>query len=135
MQIKLIDWAVDILEGKDVTTEVTELCQALGGVNPSKLSRLCTAISALLWECSKYILKEVSLLPQIFTQLGMNEAIIPVFTKVGVIDVDLSHRMHLKLVSVCRASLTTNDDLPVSKIHSDWIPCPMAIYHGDWMSF
>jgi hypothetical protein len=47
-QLKIIDLSMEILEGNDVNEQLRELCEQLG-VNPGKISRLCTAVSALLW--------------------------------------------------------------------------------------
>lgn len=47
-QVKIIDLSMEILEGNDISDALRELCEQLGA-NPSKISRLCTAISALLW--------------------------------------------------------------------------------------
>jgi hypothetical protein len=51
--------AVEVLEGNDVSEQLRSFCEQLG-VNPTKINRLCTAVSALLWY--------VSFLPSLYDQ-------------------------------------------------------------------
>lgn len=47
-QVKIMDLSMEVLEGNDISEALRDLCEQLGA-NPGKISRLCTAISALLW--------------------------------------------------------------------------------------
>ncbi len=46
---KLVSFGIDLLEGKDISSQLIELAQALGISNVKKLSALVTSFSALTW--------------------------------------------------------------------------------------
>lgn len=45
----MLGWAIDILEGKDVTDSASKLAAKLGLNSPSKLVKICTALATLIW--------------------------------------------------------------------------------------
>lgn len=84
---KLVSFGIDLLEGKDISSQLIELAQALGISNVKKLSALVTSFSALTWECAKSTnninnsSRDTTALATILVQLGMEEALVASFCK------------------------------------------------------
>jgi hypothetical protein len=84
---KLISFGIDLLEGKDISSQMVELAQQLGISNVKKLSGLVASFSSLTWECAKATnninnsSRDTTTLATILSQLGLDETLVATFCK------------------------------------------------------